>query len=335
MKPTLVVALIVAAAALSGCFLRRTVASFTDGPKVEVRASHNGDVDMSVSVGPGSVVTSGDSGPTIVASGPMDTSNREVSSFHGISAGSVVELDFQIGPTSSVQVSAQKDVLPHVRTVVEDGVLKIDLDSGRFQDVKSIKVTVTNPDLDFLEISAAAKGIARGINEEAMRVMVSGTGYLDLEGTAKTLTTEVSGAAKLVANVQATARLKGDVSGNSTVQLKGTFGDTDIEVSGSGSLDLDNLQAQKLDLNVSGSSTVRLSGNVDAARVDGEGAINADLKSLHTQTCDVQASGSSQVSLDVAKSLSAQASGAAAVTYQGNPQVRSDVSGAGSVSKGP
>lgn len=322
---------------MGGCFhlIGRAISSIDHGPRVEVSTSRNGDVSVSVSGDYHDSVSIGDSGPTVEASGPMQTENRQVGSFHGVSAGSIVELTFRQGPEPKVEVSAQADVLPHVATKVEDGILRVELESGTFHHVDAVRVTVTNPRLDFIGISGSAKGTVSGIDEEALHIDVSGAGGLTIDGNAKGVATDVSGSGKLVARLQSPGTLQGDVSGDASAELKGTFGNTDLMVSGSGNIELSEVKADTVELRMSGSATAKVAGSAASVHVTGEGAVHADLNGLQSQTCNVEASGASQLYVDATKTLTAGASGAASVTYRGNPQVQSDVSGAGQVSAAP
>jgi hypothetical protein len=107
-----------------------------------------------------------------------------------------------------------------------------------------------------------------------------------------------------------------------------------IDASGVAKVSVSNLNNSSLDVDTSGASKIALAGETAALNVQVSGASNIDAENLKTVKCFVDASGASHVSVNVADTLKADASGASRITYTGNPtSVQKDVSGASGVSR--
>jgi len=303
--------------------------------KVSVGATHGGasggDTDDSVSVSNGVVDISDGDGPEVDVTGAVTTEQRHVQSFHAISVGSIVDLKYTTGAGPSVSVEAQKDVLPHLITTVEDGTLKIDV-KGRLHNVKRIIVTVRNPHLDALDVSGAAKAECSGIREDRFSLETSGSSETTVNASAGSLSLDASGASHLHSAGFSGATLKGQMSGSAKAEFDATFGDTELTLDGTAELDLGRLDARRVKLDLSGSSTVEASGRVGDLTVSAGGAGRASLGSLASQNCTASADGGAHVEVNAVRKLNAETSGAGHVGYHGNPQVTKTESGSGSVS---
>jgi hypothetical protein len=107
-----------------------------------------------------------------------------------------------------------------------------------------------------------------------------------------------------------------------------------IEASGASKVTIADLNNSSIDLDTSGASKIALAGETSALNVQISGASNIDAENLKAVKCFVDATGASKVSVNVADTLIADASGASRVTYTGNPtSVQKDISGASGVSR--
>jgi putative autotransporter adhesin-like protein len=104
-----------------------------------------------------------------------------------------------------------------------------------------------------------------------------------------------------------------------------------VEIEGAGDVVLEGLDAQELELEVQGAGDIDASGTVDRLTATIEGAGNAHLLDLRARTARVVVDGAGDAELNVSEELDVSVEGAADVSYTGNPQVRSDVSGAGEI----
>lgn len=126
-----------------------------------------------------------------------------------------------------------------------------------------------------------------------------------------------------------------DASGASDFIINGNFtsGSVKVKLSGAcdikGAVNFDNLQ-----LNISGASTVNINGTVQNMKIDASGASDVKNYNLVVDNLVADLSGACDVKITINKSLSAKASGASSLYYQGNPE-RKDVrsSGASNISQ--
>ncbi len=113
-----------------------------------------------------------------------------------------------------------------------------------------------------------------------------------------------------------------------------TLNDFEMRVSGASEIKLFNFKAKSIDVVASGASDLAMSGECDELDVKGSGAADTKLYDLSAQRVNVKASGAADVKVTAVKSLKAVASGAADITYDGNPEnITTEDSGGSDVSK--
>jgi hypothetical protein len=126
-----------------------------------------------------------------------------------------------------------------------------------------------------------------------------------------------------------------DVSGACDVTITGKIKEDNLKLMVSGASDIKGeFETQKLDLNLSGASDVTVNGSTSKLNIEASGASSFKGYEFKTDFCDVDISGASSVKITVNKELSAKASGASDVRYQGDGLIRDiKTSGASSVSR--
>lgn len=194
------------------------------------------------------------------------TEDRHLSGFHAIDVGGPYDVTLTQGNTESVRVEAPEDVIGHVTTEVEDGVLKI-YDkrhnfhwSDMFGHHKKILVYVTIKDVNSIVVSGSGDVTFRnGLHADKMNLHVSGSGDVDGELEVKNLETSISGSGdvKLTGHAETSAVR---VSGSGDYSARGLITtNTDVHVSGSG--DAKIYASNKVDASVSGSGDISYSGH--------------------------------------------------------------------------
>jgi hypothetical protein len=108
------------------------------------------------------------------------------------------------------------------------------------------------------------------------------------------------------------------------------LGNIVVRLSGASTCQLD-ASADKLDAVISGASYLYLNGEGSVLKADLSGASVLKAFNYPVTTATVIASGASDGHLTVTSELDAVASGASVITYRGNPQVDSQVSGSSTV----
>lgn len=125
------------------------------------------------------------------------------------------------------------------------------------------------------------------------------------------------------------------VSGACNVKIVGVLKADKLEIKLSGASDLKGkLQAEKFSADINGASDMIISGSATKATIDANGASNFKGFEFAVDVCNASAGGASDIQISVNKELSAKASGASDILYDGAGLIREmKTSGAGSIAK--
>ena len=125
------------------------------------------------------------------------------------------------------------------------------------------------------------------------------------------------------------------LSGSAELLTQGTFEGNaiDFELAGSCEIRTDELLYDNIGVQLSGSGKIDLNGAGDElyAQISGSGQIDA--LNYPVRKADFQVSGSGSVKTDVSELLKARISGSGDIFYRGNPQIDSEISGSGKLTK--
>jgi hypothetical protein len=246
---------------------------------------------------------------------------RDVKNFHGISASSSFKIALHKGNAEKVVVSVgDEDVLKYVKTVVENGVLKLYIknDDKKWwkwfnKNSRDLKADITVVNLDYVHLSGACEIKSDDVFE------------------AKKFELELSGATSARLRVKAND-FDSDMSGASDLKLGLNAVTAEFEGSGSTSMNLNLRVSQKVDFDLSGASEIKIQGTAKKVSYELSGASEVSAFNFSSETVEVDASGASELKLSVDKSLVAKVSGASSLKYKGNPKlVEYHSSGAGSI----
>ncbi len=149
-------------------------------------------------------------------SGNVISEARDVTGFHGIDVGGVYQIEVVAQKEFGVTVEADDNILPLVRTEVESGILKISSER-RISPKSTIRIKVSAPDIDSLDISGAANVNVSGVNNAGITVDSSGASKVTLNGTTSKLILDVSGATKIDAEQLKAEHATVDASGACSV----------------------------------------------------------------------------------------------------------------------
>jgi hypothetical protein len=189
------------------------------------------------------------SGAGIVA-GSDTTEARQAGKFSGISLNASVQVIVSIGATPSISVSGPAEVVPLVLTTVHDDVLDITL-KERVIFTKPVKVVITTPSLQAVNLSGSGSLNASGISGDSLNLNVSGSGAVVAAGSVNTVNVAIKG------------------SGNVDVHAVRAKG---LNASVQGSGDLRGYASNSAIINVAGSGDVRIRGNPSARIVNRSGS---------------------------------------------------------------
>jgi hypothetical protein len=196
----------------------------------------------------------------------FDVVDRHLSGFHAVDVAGSFDVYITQGATESVKVEAPGDIMDHIKTVVEDGTLRIynKNDGFHWGDLwghhPKIRVYVVIKDVDAIAVTGSGDAFFKeGIRASSLKLNVSGSGDMTGHVDAKTLESDISGSGDM--------KLSGHAD-NSTVSVVGsgdfsarslTTASTTVHVSGSG--DASIYASEKIDASVVGSGDVSYSGH--------------------------------------------------------------------------
>lgn len=157
-------------------------------------------------------------GRGVQGSGVLATERRDVSGFKGVEVGGVIQVEITARKDYSLEISADDNILPMVKTYASNGVLKIESD-GRFSNSNPIRVRVSAPSIESIEASGASKVSASNLKIASLSVDTSGASKVNLTGEASNVTIEVSGASNVDAESLRAENVDVDASGASVVSV--------------------------------------------------------------------------------------------------------------------
>ena len=186
-------------------------------------------------------------------SGNVRTENREVSEFKAVDVSGAFEVEIIVQKDFSVEVEADDNLLQYIKTEVNGETLKINSEKS-FKTGNPLKVRITAPDIDNLDLSGASKVSLVNLNNDSLDLDSSGASKIRIEGTTKTFTVDMSGASKLdaenlkaenvsvdssgasSASVFVTNELKANLSGATNVVYAGSPKSVEKKISGASSV---------------------------------------------------------------------------------------------------
>jgi hypothetical protein len=165
-------------------------------------------------------------------SGTTKSEVREVSSFSEIELGGAYRVDIIVGEKQRLELSADDNLLPMIKTEVTGSRLSIHSQEGiRPKTTPTLKISV--PDLRALSASGAAKVAVRNIRGDRFKLELSGAGAVALQGQTANLDVDASGAAEVDTKELIARTVKIDASGAVKADVRATEA-LDVDLSGVG-----------------------------------------------------------------------------------------------------
>lgn len=211
-----------------------------------------------------------------VGSGLSITEQRETTPFLGIESTGSFEVELFQGEVHQVKITGDDNVVPLVKTVVENSVLQISSDRS-FQSDLGVKVSVTLPALQSVRNTGAGRLTGKtDFAAKRLTLVDTGSGDITLSGAFEEVYTTVTGSGSC--NLSGTTTKHTVVlSGSGTLLANDLIcsGDTDLNLVGSGDC-LVNVGGN-LRVNLTGSGNVVYSGNPEnvSQNTTGSGTVKA------------------------------------------------------------
>ncbi len=220
---------------------------------ISVNGSGEGS-SVTISGGAISVDTTRSGGGRVVGDGQPASEDRPIGPVDAIHSDGAFALTIKIGPAPKLTIEADKNILPIIKTTIENG--RLDIYSDRSYSVnRRIKVTVTSPNITDISASGSNQIQADGFAGGPLSISLDGSNHVVLTGRVEALSCVMSGANHLAA--------QGLAAGSANVALNGS-GDAAVNAS------------QRIVANISGAGTITISGNPKerSTEVNGAGQIS-------------------------------------------------------------
>jgi hypothetical protein len=175
----------------------------------------------------------------LAGSGVRKTEKRDVKSFSAIDTTGSYTIDVTCQKPAGVEVDADDNILPLIKTEVRDGILFVSNDQP-YHSSKTVTLRITVPDLNSVANHGAGQIKIVDANSSDLKIDSTGAASVEAAGTAKSIQISSTGAGEI------------DTSKLHAEKAK-------VEVSGAASVDV--YASEQLDVNVSGAGNVNYSGN--------------------------------------------------------------------------
>lgn len=188
----------------------------------------------------------------VVGSGKRQREKREVAAFSSISTEGAYEIAVVSQQGLSLEIEADDNILPLIKTDVSNGVLHIKATRG-FSINNHIVVKIGTPNIEGISTSGAGTIDISGLKNDKFEIDSNGAGVIKVSGETGSLDIESNGASKIDAHKLRAA--KGTVEAN---------GVSKIEVNAS----------EELNVTISGPASVIYSGDPKLNKtVNGPGSV--------------------------------------------------------------
>jgi hypothetical protein len=280
MRPLLALSCIATAAALAltGCAI--------------IVAPNDGDVQFKTAF----------SKDAVLGDGQLTLEQRSVANLADLEMSGPVHMEVRIGQAPSLQVEADRNLLPMVRTETSGAMLRVWVE-GSVRTNHAIRVIYTVPQLSQIRSTGSGRLVVSELNGGALTLTKTGSGASQLSGKVGSLNLQLTGS--------------GDVNASALHS-----GNANLSLTGSGGIVLGQVNGESLNVKVRGSGDVQASGTATQlnARVTGSGSAN--LMALSSQDADLSTDGAGDITVKVRQTLVAQTNGSGRITVYGNPAQR-------------
>lgn len=186
-------------------------------------------------------------------SGKSKVEKRTLGDFKAVNVSGAfdVEIVAQQGP--GVEIEGDDNLLPLIRTEVNNGVLDVYNDKPITSNSK-IRVRIQAPRLDGVSTSGASDLVVSNVKSDSFNISTSGAGSLVISGEAKELDVELSGAGEVDAKDLRSERVFVNSSGAAEATVYASE-ELRVQASGAGTVNYYG-DPKKIDENVSGGASI-------------------------------------------------------------------------------
>ena len=208
--------------------------------------------------------------PGVKGSGKVERENRTIGSFNELHVSGMFDVYMREGNTPSVEVVADDNLLPIIRTELKGSRLKVYTDENIRSSTK-LKLLITYTELEAVYISGAVKLRGKStIVADHFDINVSGAAEMELDLKVDHLSCDLSGASDmLLTGIANHLRIDGSGAMNlDAYELETSSAKIDLSGAGECKISVN----ESLDVDLSGAATVRYKGSPAKIKQDISGA---------------------------------------------------------------
>lgn len=167
-------------------------------------------------------------------SGHMAAEVRDLRDFNSLDVNSVFQVEVTAQNDFHVEVEADDNLLPFIKTEVRNGELQISLEK-KVKTSNPLRVRIGMPNVERLEASGASKVNLANLKNTELTLDTSGASRIEVSGETGELTVDVSGATQVNAADLKAVNANVDASGASRVSVN-VSGELRSEASGASNI---------------------------------------------------------------------------------------------------
>lgn len=190
----------------------------------------------------------------IKESGIRETREVELPSFSGIDAGGAMDIDIKCGEEQKVEITADKNLIPYIKTEVEDGVLVIKPEKCLHRNNR-ITISISVPDIKSLSLSGASDVKIKNVKNDLLNIDISGAVNVSASGETKNLKVDASGSSDIDMKKLTARSVKIDLSGSSDAKVNAVK-ELDVSITGTGIVTYWG-NPEKINQEISGSGSLK------------------------------------------------------------------------------
>jgi len=180
-------------------------------------------------------------GERVQGSGAIRKQTRQLAQFTGVSMSVPAKMEVRVGTAEGVTIETDENVLQHIETVIENGVLKVRPAKRNTNfSTRTMKVIVTAREINHLSLGGAGTIDADQMKGRQLQVDLGGSGVINVKA--------MEGEA-LAVSVGGSGNLK--VGGGNAVTVS-------VSIGGSGDVDLGKVKTRDATVSVAGSGAAIL-----------------------------------------------------------------------------
>lgn len=181
-----------------------------------------------------------------------------VEAFDAVECNIPCDLEYTAGEPSFF-IHVPDKVEEHLLVTVKDKKLVITLDKTKLYKFGAIKVKVSAPSLNEVELNGAVKFNApEGLETESFKAQLNGASRLDMDGlSAKEVSITANGTANIVVKGADCGNIAVTVNGAGDCELEGVCSAADLTVNGVGSIKATELRAATVNSAVNGVGSIK------------------------------------------------------------------------------